>query len=64
MDESGQSNEKKDPIKPFFPFYKCKIESTYSPSRDGKFRISNKRFKLNYKIIEENMGKNDENFYL
>ena len=63
MRQIQMRNEEKDDekiIKPFFPFFKCKIESSTSPSRSSKFRINDRKFKLNYRIIEENMGKADE----
>jgi hypothetical protein len=60
--QAGQTvfKERESSGHPYFPFYKCRIESSRSRSEDskeGSFRINNHRFKLNYRIIEENMGK-------
>jgi hypothetical protein len=46
-------------VKPFFPFYKCRIESAVVASGSGGFRINQRKLKLNYRIIEENMGKTE-----
>lgn len=60
INEPALPSDKNDLIKPYFPFFKCRIDSQVRTEKlESQFRLRNQKFKLNYRIIEENMGKGD-----
>lgn len=56
--EVTQGVKEEELVKPYFPFFKCRIEGEPRVEKlESQFRLRSHKFKLNYRIIEENMGR-------